>query len=76
MAWTRWVVAAAACAVLAAGGAAPATADPLDHVPWCTGNQTPANNNCRASDMPLDEVSPGANPQVPLGVDPQSEPAT
>jgi len=51
--------------------AAPAGADPEDLVPWCSAGETPTDNNCRVDDQqtPGGDV-PGANPDLPLGVDP------
>jgi hypothetical protein len=63
-------------AVLAALGAAvgiacaaPAAAEPQDHVPYCSGDQTPMNSNCRVapSQVFTEDSAPGANPEVPLG---------
>ena len=68
---------AAALLALAAVVSAPhAVADPRDLVPYCSGDQTPMDTNCRA--MPHQEFThnaPGANPSVPVGVDPGNEPA-
>ena len=64
----------AAAALLAAPQAA---ADPDQLVPYCSGDQTPMDNNCRA--MPhqiFTHDAPGANPEVPLGTNPGVEPAT
>jgi hypothetical protein len=54
-------------AVLAA--AAPAVADPVDNVPYCSGDQTPMDNNCRVQPPQIftEDSGPGANPEVPLG---------
>jgi hypothetical protein len=62
--------AAAAGAAAAIAFAPPALADPRDWVPWCSGDQTPADNNCRTPpvDSFIYDDAPGANPQVPLGV--------
>ncbi|WP_299560334.1 hypothetical protein [uncultured Mycolicibacterium sp.] len=52
-----------------------AAADPRDWVPYCSGNQTPADDNCRPApqqEPPGD--APGANPETPVGVNPGSEP--
>lgn len=74
-AWRNRVVAAGAglaatCTVICAAGA-PASADPRDWVPWCTGDQTPADSNCRANPYdPFNGDAPGANPDVPLGLTP------
>lgn len=51
--------------------AAPANADPEDLLPWCSAGENPANNNCRATDQEDSSVdAPGANPEIPLGVNP------
>jgi hypothetical protein len=58
----------AAGAVSLVVGAPHAAADPSDHVPWCSGDETPMNNNCRvAPSQVLTDSAPGANPEVPLG---------
>ena len=70
----------AACLVAAAAavvGAPGALADPDDLVPYCSGDQTPMDDNCR--EMPSqvftnDEA--GANPDVPLGTNPGVQPLT
>ncbi|MDO3635460.1 MULTISPECIES: hypothetical protein [Mycolicibacterium] len=68
----------AAC-ILAVGAmiAAPqAAADPRDWVPYCSGDQTPMDDNCRAmAHQHFTHDAPGANPQVPVGLDPGNEPA-
>ncbi len=69
----------AACLFAAAAlFAAPhAAADPDQLVPYCSGDQTPMDSNCRA--MPhqiFTHDAPGANPEVPLGTNPGMEPAT
>jgi hypothetical protein len=64
---------AATCAALLASAAfacaAPAVAEPSDHVPYCSGDQTPMDNNCRVtpSQVFTHDGNPGANPEVPLG---------
>ena len=64
-------------AVAAAVFAVPtAAADPADLVPYCSGDQTPMDNNCR--EMPQQVFTNdggGANPEVPLGTNPGVEPA-
>ena len=51
--------------------ASPASADPEDLVPWCTADQTPTDSNCRPSeDQGYSENAPGANPELPTGVNP------
>ena len=67
-----------ACLV-AAGAliAAPhATADPQDLVPYCSGDQTPMDDNCLQMPHQIftHEDAPGANPELPSGLDPGSEP--
>jgi len=68
----------AACLLVAAAvvvGVPHAAADPEDHVPYCSGDQTPMDDNCRA--MPhqaFTEDAPGANPGVPIGTNPGSVP--
>jgi hypothetical protein len=49
--------------------AAPAGADPEDLVPYCSGEQTPMDSNCRISPSQVftNDQAPGANPEVPLG---------
>jgi hypothetical protein len=68
----------AACLLAAAASlvAAPhAAADPEDLVPYCSGDQTPMDSNCRP--MPhqhfTDEGS-GVSPHLPSGLDPANEP--
>ena len=58
-------------------GAPPASADPQDLVPYCSGDQTPMNSNCQYAPAQRDAMdgAPGANPGVPLGLTPLNEPA-
>jgi hypothetical protein len=57
--------------------AQPSIAQPDDLLPYCSGNETPANNNCRAgNDQVFEDSAPGANPGVPVGVDPGHSAAT
>ena len=70
----------AAC-ILAVGAviAAPqAAADPRDWVPYCSGDQTPMDDNCRqmAHQVFTHADEPGANPELPSGLDPGNEPVT
>ncbi|MBI3217476.1 MAG: hypothetical protein HYZ38_26985 [Mycobacterium sp.] len=77
MARARWALAAASCIVTVIVGAPMATADPQDLVPWCSGDQTPMDTNCRvAPTQEFTDAAPGANPDVPLGVNPGQVPAT
>ena len=67
----------AACLVtVAALMAAPdAAADPQDLVPYCSGDQTPMDTNCRQ--MPhqiFTHEGSGVDPNLPYGLDPGSEP--
>ena len=70
----------AACLMAAAAaalGSPIASADPADLVPYCSGDQTPMDNNCRL--MPsqvFTHDSSGANPQVGFGTNPGEEPVT
>jgi hypothetical protein len=56
-------------AAVAIAGAPQAVADPADHVPYCSGDQTPMDNNCRVAPSQIftHDQAPGANPEVPLG---------
>ena len=63
----------AACLVAAATliAAPHAAADPQDLVPYCSGDQTPMDNNCRP--MAHQEVTHGGSglsPNLPSGLDP------
>jgi hypothetical protein len=66
------------CALTATSGllitalSAPSSiAQPDDLLPYCSGNETPSNNNCRAgNNQVFEDSAPGANPGVPVGVDP------
>jgi hypothetical protein len=67
----------AACLVAAAAliAAPQAAADPDQLVPYCSGDQTPMDTSCRP--MPHEvftDNAPGANPDVPLGTNPDVEP--
>ena len=67
----------AACLVAAAAliAAPQAAADPEDHVPYCSADQTPTDNNCRP--MPgqvFTEDGTGASPHLPSGLDPGNAP--
>lgn len=53
--------------------AAPAAADPNDLVPYCTSGQVPTNGECKPQpDGPMVDNAPGANPGLPMGIDPAS----
>jgi hypothetical protein len=66
----------AACLVLAAAlvGAPHAVADPEDHVPYCSGDQTPMDDNCRTMAHQEFSHGSGVDPDLPSGVDPGSVP--
>jgi len=52
-----------------------AAADPEDWEPYCTGGQVPETGECLL--QPQSEYiddAPGANPQMPVGLDPESVP--
>jgi hypothetical protein len=78
----------AAClmaAAVAAGGAPIAAADPEDLIPYCSGDQTPMDNNCRQMSHQVfthdavganPDVGLGTNPNVPVGTNPGVQPAT
>jgi hypothetical protein len=59
-------------------GAPNAAADPADLVPYCSGDQTPMDNNCREMSNQVftddSDGSSGANPQVEIGTNPGEEP--
>jgi hypothetical protein len=62
-------------AVAALLSAPMATADPADLEPYCTGGQMPATGECllQPQSIYIDDA-PGANPQMPVGLDPGSVP--
>jgi hypothetical protein len=70
--------------VAAVIGAPQAAADPADLVPYCTGDQTPMDSNCRANPPqvvthPGSGVSPGlpyggVSPALPYGINPGEDP--
>lgn len=58
-------------------GAPQALADPADLVPYCSGDQTPMDNNCRQmAHQTFTHEGFGANPETPLGTNPGVEPVT
>ena len=75
---TRFVAACLIAVAAAVSGAPSALADPADLVPYCSGDQTPMDNNCRemASQVFTDDSGSGANPNVPVGTNPGVQPAT
>ncbi|MGV0793691.1 hypothetical protein [Mycolicibacterium sp. XJ1819] len=58
---------AAAALVVAAPHAA---ADPEDLVPYCSGDQTPIDNNCRPMAHQEFTHGSGLDPDLPSGLDP------
>lgn len=71
----RRIIAACLMAAAAGFGAPHAVADPADLVPYCSGDQTPMDNNCRpSSSQVFTHDSSGANPDVGFGTNPGSQP--
>lgn len=69
----RWLTVGATAAVVAGilAGAAHAGADPQDDVPFCSGDMTPIDDYCQPSaNQVYNGNAPGADPSVPIGVDP------
>lgn len=69
----------AACLLAGAAillSASQAGADPEDLVPYCTGRETPMDNNCRQT--PLQEATGGTgsglSPNLPNGLNPLNPP--
>ena len=74
---TRFVAACLVAAAAALFGAPAALADPADLVPYCSGDQTPMDNNCReTAPQVFTHDTGGANPDVPVGTNPGLEPVT
>jgi hypothetical protein len=74
---TRILVAClfAATAVLAT--APEAGADPEDLLPYCSGDQTPMDNNCRTmAHQEFTHEGTGTSPGLPTGLDPTHQPVT
>lgn len=60
----------------AVAAAAPATADPEDLVPYCSGDQTPMDSNCRTSPSQIaTHDGSGLSPNLPTGLTPDQQPA-
>lgn len=55
--------------------APPAGADPEDLLPNCSSGQVPQAGACKAPSGAGHADAPGANPGVPLGLNPESVPA-
>ena len=52
-----------------------AAADPQDLVPYCSGDQTPMDNNCRPmAHQEFTHGGSGTSPNLPSGLDPANEP--
>lgn len=67
----------AACLLTAAAvlGAPFAGADPEDHVPYCSGDQTPMDSNCRPmAHQEFTHGDGGTSPALPSGLTPDSVP--
>jgi hypothetical protein len=65
----------AACLIAGAAilVAAPhAAADPQDLVPYCSGDQTPMDNNCREMAHQVFTHGSGLDPDLPSGLDPSN----
>ncbi|MCX2931253.1 hypothetical protein ORI20_13275 [Mycobacterium sp. CVI_P3] len=57
-------------------GVPQAAADPDEHVPYCSAGQDPTEANCRpAPNQETSDGAPGANPDLPIGVNPGVQPA-
>ncbi|HJT93406.1 MAG TPA: hypothetical protein VJ777_15970 [Mycobacterium sp.] len=67
-----------ACLLAAASliAAPQAGADPADLVPYCSGDQTPMDNNCREMAHQIFTHGSGVSPELPSGVDPGNAPVT
>lgn len=72
-------LAVCAAAVVAVVTAATVAADPQDLVPYCSGDQTPMDSNCRAPSSQVfthpDPTGSGLSPDLPYGLTPGQEPA-
>jgi hypothetical protein len=72
----KLVAAALLVCAAALGAAGPAAADPADLVPYCSGDQTSMDDNCRASPSQIfTHGDAGLSPNLPYGVNPGNEPA-
>lgn len=62
--------------VIASVGAPIAAADPDDWVPYCTSGQIPEPGECLPvpNSVYIDDA-PGANPEIPMGLNPEMVPA-
>jgi hypothetical protein len=74
---TRAFAACLLAAAVALTVAPHAGADPQQLVPYCSGDQTPMDDNCQpTAHQVFTDDAPGANPEVPLGTNPGFEPVT
>ena len=66
----------AACLIAAAAllAAPHAAADPPDLVPYCSGDQTPMDNNCRPMAHQVFTHESGLDPDLPSGLTPGNTP--
>jgi hypothetical protein len=67
----------AACLVAAAVliAAPDAAADPQDFVPYCSGDETPMDDNCRSmAHQIFTHDGSGVDPDLPTGLDPANVP--
>jgi len=72
----RWSVAGLLVVIAALLGVPNASADPTDLEPYCTGGQMPETGECLLQPQSVYiDGAPGANPQMPTGLDPESVPA-
>jgi hypothetical protein len=73
---TAVVICASAAALLL--GAPHAAADPQDLVPYCSGDQTPMDSNCRATPSQVfthpESTGSGLSPDLPYGLTPGEQP--
>lgn len=53
-----------------------AAADPEDLVPYCSGDQTPMDDNCRPMAHQEFTHGPGLDPDLSSGLDPSNQPVT
>ncbi|MGV0837333.1 hypothetical protein [Mycolicibacterium thermoresistibile] len=68
---TRVAAAAVLSTALLISAPAVALADPEDWVPYCSGDQTPMDDNCQQmAHQVFTHGAPGVDPQVPIGLDP------
>ncbi|BBY82037.1 hypothetical protein H7I53_10415 [Mycolicibacterium pulveris] len=65
------ILAAGLLATVALIAAPSAAADPQDLVPYCSGDQTPIDNNCRPmAHQTVTHDGAGLDPNLPSGLDP------